>query len=116
MELRQLAQQLALARRQVLAAEASKASQVLEATGKAEAIMLVAKADAEALHVVGEVANSDLGKAAVTLTLAQDAIKAHQAIASESTLVLTDGRTGDNISSTVAQAIAVSSSLKLTES
>jgi regulator of protease activity HflC (stomatin/prohibitin superfamily) len=101
---------------QVLEAEATKASQVLEAAGKAEAIMLVARADAEALNVVGEAANSEQGKAAVTLTLAQDAIKAHQAIASESTLVLTDGKTGDNIANTVAQAIAVSSSLKLNDS
>jgi regulator of protease activity HflC (stomatin/prohibitin superfamily) len=100
---------------QVLAAEATKASQVLEAAGKAEAIMLVARADAEALDVVGQAANSEQGKAAVTLTLAQDAIKAHQAIAAEGTVVLTDGKTGDNIANTVAQAIAVSSSLKLSD-
>ena len=99
---------------QVLSAEASKESQVLMATGKAEAIRLVAEADASALEVVGSAANTDQGKAAVTLTLAQDAISAHQAIASESTVVLTDGKTGDNIANTVAQAIAVSSSLKLT--
>ena len=98
---------------QVLAAQASKESQVLMATGKAEAIRLVAEADASALEVVGNSANSDQGRAAVVLTLAQDAIAAHQAIASESTIVLTDGKTGDNIASTVAQAIAVSSSLKL---
>jgi len=98
---------------QVLAAQASKESQVLMATGKAEAIRLVAEADASALEVVGNSANSDQGRAAVILTLAQDAIAAHQAIASESTIVLTDGKTGDNIASTVAQAIAVSSSLKL---
>jgi len=98
---------------QVLAAEASKESQILTATGKAEAIRLVAEADAGALNVVGEAANTDQGKAAVTLTLAQDAINAHQAIASDSTVVLTDGKTGDNIANTVAQAIAVSSSLKL---
>lgn len=100
---------------QVLAAEASKEAQILEATGKAEAIRLVATADANALEVVGQVANTEQGKAAVTLTLAQDAISAHQAIASESTIVLTDGKTGDNIANTVAQAIAVSSSLKLSE-
>ncbi|MBL0710527.1 MAG: paraslipin [Colwellia sp.] len=98
---------------QVLAAEASKESQILTAAGKAEAIRLVAEADAGALSVVGEAANTDQGKAAVTLTLAQDAINAHQAIASDSTVVLTDGKTGDNIANTVAQAIAVSSSLKL---
>lgn len=98
---------------EVLAAEASKESQVLTAAGKAEAILLVARADAEALHVVGEASSSDEGKSAVMLTLAQDAIKAHQAIASEGTVILSDGKTGDNIGSTVAQAIAVSSSLKL---
>jgi len=101
---------------QVLAAEASKESQVLEATGKAEAIRLVATADANALDVVGQVANTQQGQAAVTLTLAQDAITAHRAIANDSTVVLTDGKTGDNIANTVAQAIAVSSSLKLSES
>lgn len=98
---------------QVLAAEATKESQILEATGKAEAIRLVADADADALEVVGRAANTEQGQAAVTLTLAQEAIKAHQAIASDSTVVLTDGKTGDNIANTVAQAIAVSSSLKL---
>ncbi|PKI15890.1 SPFH domain-containing protein [Colwellia sp. 12G3] len=98
---------------QVLAAEASKESQILEATGKAEAIRLVADADANALEVVGNSANTEQGRAAVTLTLAQGAISAHQAIAKVSTVVLTDGKTGDNIANTVAQAIAVSSSLKL---
>jgi len=98
---------------QVLEAQASKEAQILEATGKAEAIRLVADADANALEVVGNAANSEQGQAAVTLTLAQDAITAHKAIANESTVVLTDGKTGDNIANTVAQAIAVSSSLKL---
>jgi len=98
---------------QVLSAEASKEAQILEATGKAEAIRLVATADANALDVVGQVASTEQGQSAVTLTLAQDAINAHQAIAKDSTVVLTDGKTGDNIANTVAQAIAVSSSLKL---
>lgn len=98
---------------QVLNAEAEKQKQILEATGKAEAIRLVAHAEAAALTTVGDAANTDSGKAAVTLTLAQDAIEAHQAIAAKSTVVLTDGKTGDNIANTVAQAIAVSSSLKL---
>lgn len=98
---------------QVLAAEASKESQILTAMGKAEAIRLVAEADAGALEVVGNVANTESGQSAVMLTLAQNSIAAHQAIASDSTVVLTDGKTGDNIANTVAQAIAVSSSLKL---
>ncbi len=98
---------------QVLNAEAEKEKQILEATGKAEAIRLVANAEAAALSTVGEAAATDNGKAAVTLTLAQDTISAHQAIAAQSTVVLTDGKTGENIANTVAQAIAVSSSLKL---
>ena len=98
---------------QVLNAEADKEKQILEATGKSEAIRLVAQAEAAALQTIGDAANTDSGKSAVTLTLAQDAIAAHKAIAAQSTVVLTDGKTSDNIANTVAQAIAVSSSLKL---
>lgn len=97
---------------QVLAAEASKESQILEAQGRAAAISLVAEADALALETIGKTASTVEGAKAVTLTLAQGAIAAHQAIASESTVVLTDGKTSDNISNTVAQAIAVSGALK----
>lgn len=97
---------------QVLAAEASKEAQILEAQGKAAAISLVAEADALALETIGKTAATAEGAKAVTLTLAQGAIAAHQAIASQSTVVLTDGKTSDNIANTVAQAIAVSSSLK----
>jgi regulator of protease activity HflC (stomatin/prohibitin superfamily) len=100
---------------QVLAAEAEKEKQVLEAQGKAEAINLVAQAEAQALKVIGEQASTPEGKKAVELTLAQEAIKAHAAIASEGSVVLTDGNTGDNIANTVAQAIAVSSSLKISD-
>lgn len=98
---------------QVLNAQADKEKQILEATGKAEAIRLVAQAEAAALATIGDAANTESGKAAIILTLAQDTIAAHQAIAAQSTVVLTDGKTGENIANTVAQAIAVSSSLKL---
>jgi regulator of protease activity HflC (stomatin/prohibitin superfamily) len=100
---------------QVLLAEAVKEQQILEATGRAEAIRLVAEADAAALKTIGEQASTAEGKQAVQLTLAQQTISAHQAIAAEGTIVLTDGKTGNNIADTVAQAIAVSSSLKLNE-
>lgn len=96
---------------QVLAAEADKEAQVLEATGKAEAIRLVAIAEAEALEKVGQAAATEEGQKAVVLSIAQDAIAAHKAIADESTLVLSDGKTGENISTTVAQAIAVSNAI-----
>ncbi len=96
---------------QVLAAEADKEAQILEATGKAEAIRLVAIAEAEALKKVGQAAATNEGQKAVVLSIAQDAIAAHKAIADESTLVLSDGKTGDNISTTVAQAIAVSNAI-----
>jgi len=99
----------------VLNAQADKEKQILEATGKAEAIRLVADAEAAALSTVGQAAETHAGQAAVTLTLAQDTIAAHKAIAAQSTVVLTDGKTGENIANTVAQAIAVSSSLKLSD-
>ncbi len=98
---------------QVLSAEGNRESQILDATGEAEAIRLVAFAEAAALTKVGAAAATSDGQSAVTLTLAQKAIAAHKAIAADSTLVLTDGNTGENIANTVAQAIAVSSSLKL---
>lgn len=100
---------------QVLLAEAVKEQQILEAAGKAEAIRLVSEADASALKVVGDQAITEEGKKAVQLTLAQGAIEAHRAIASEGSVILTDGNTGNNIGGTVAQAIAVSSALKLSE-
>jgi len=100
---------------QVLLAEAVKEQQILEATGKAEAIRLVSEADAKALEVVGAAAITKEGVQAVQLTLAQQTIEAHKAIADKGSVILTDGKTGNNISSTVAQAIAVSNSLKLTE-
>ncbi|PKF63705.1 paraslipin [Psychromonas sp. psych-6C06] len=100
---------------QVLAAEAEKEKQVLEAQGKAQAIHLVAEAEASALQVIGQQASTIEGKKAVELTLAQEAIKAHAAIANEGSVILTDGNTGDNIANTVAQAIAVSSSLKVAD-
>lgn len=96
---------------QVLAAKASKESQTLEAEGKAAAIKLVAAADAGALQMVGDAAATANGRVAVNFKLAQGAIEAHKAIAKEGTVVLTDGKTGDNIANTVAQAIAVSSTI-----
>ena len=98
---------------QVLAAEGLKESQILEATGKAEAIEIVAKADAHALELVGKAASTTEGAKAVTFKIAQEAIDAHKAIAHEGTVILSDGKTSDNIANTVAQAVAVSSSLKL---
>lgn len=98
---------------QVLAAEAEKEKRILEATGKAEAIRLVAIAEAEALKVVGLQAITPEGIKAVQLTLAQETIQAHQAIAKQGSIILTDGNTGDNIANTVAQAIAVSTAVKL---
>ena len=99
----------------VLAAEADKEKQMLEAQGKAEAIRLVADAEALALKVIGEQASTSEGQKAVQLTLAQETIKAHAAIANQGSVILTDGNTGDNIANTVAQAIAVSSSLKIND-
>ncbi|MFT5111650.1 MAG: regulator of protease activity HflC (stomatin/prohibitin superfamily) [Parasphingorhabdus sp.] len=98
---------------QVLAAEAMRESQILEATGKAEAIRLIAEAEANALTTIGNASHTDEGKSAVLLKLAEKGIAAHREIAAQSTIVLTDGKTNENIANTVAQAIAVSSSLKI---
>ena len=98
---------------QVLAAEGLKESQILEATGKAQAIELVATADAKALELVGKAASTAEGSKAVTFKIAQEAIDAHKAIANQGTVILSDGKTSDNIANTVAQAVAVSASLKL---
>jgi hypothetical protein len=88
-----------------------KVARVLDAISKAEAIRLVAEAEADAnaiaLVTIDDVANTPTGEAADLLNFAQDAI------APQSTVVLTVGKTSDNIANTVAQAIAVSSSLKL---
>lgn len=100
---------------QVLLAEAQKQEQILDASGKAEAIRLVAQAEAKALEVVGVQANTPEGIKAVHLKLSQEAINAHSQIAKKGTVVLTDGNTGDNISKTVAQAMAVSSTVNSTE-
>jgi len=100
---------------QVLLAEGVKEQQILEATGKAEAIRLVATADAAALKMIGEQAITAEGQQAVRLTLAQQTIDAHKAIANEGSVVLTDGKTGTNVSDTVAQAIAVSNALQLND-
>ena len=97
----------------VLAAEADKEKQMLEAQGKAEAIRLVSEAEAVAIRVIGKEAATNEGKQAIQLSLAQDAIKAHQAIASEGSVILTDGNTGENIANTVAQAVAVSNAIKI---
>lgn len=97
--------------KRVLDAEADKKVQILEAEGKSAAIEKVAQAEATALKLVGEAANTKEGKKAVELQIAREAIDAHKAIAKEGTIILTDGKTSENIGNTVAQAIAVSSSL-----
>jgi len=96
---------------QVLSAEGQKESQILMAEGEAKAIIMVSEAKATALEVIGKQATTEGGKAAVSFELARNAIEAHKAIAKEGTVILSDGKTGDNISTTVAQAISVSNAI-----
>jgi regulator of protease activity HflC (stomatin/prohibitin superfamily) len=100
----------------VLAAEANRESQMLNAEGEAMAILKIADAKRQALELVGKAASTKEGKAAVQLELAERAIDAHKAIAKEGTVVLTDGKTGDNIGQTVSQALAVSSAVDINKS
>ncbi len=94
----------------MLAAEADKAEQILQAEGEAQAIIAVADARARALVVVGEAANSEKGQKAVQLELAERAITAKEAIAKESSVVLLpDNASG--AASVVAEAMTIINSL-----
>lgn len=90
----------------VLAAEADKAEQILRAEGEAQAIIAVADARAKALEVVGTIALQEKGQKAIQLDLAESAIKAKEAIARESSVVLlNDDKT--SASNVVAEAMTI---------
>lgn len=90
----------------VLAAEADKSEQILRAEGEAQAIIAVADARAKALEVVGAVAMEEKGQKAIQLDLAESAIKAKEAIARESSVVLlSDDRT--SAPNMVAEAMTI---------
>lgn len=94
----------------VLAAEADKAEQILRAEGEAKAILAVAEAKAHALRVVGESAIEETGQKAIQLELADQAIKAKEAIARESSVVLlSDDKTG--AANMVAEAMSIINAL-----
>ncbi len=90
----------------VLAAEADKEEQILRAEGEAQAIIAVADARAKALEVVGAIAIDEKGQKAIQLDLAESAIKAKEAIARESSVVLlNDDKTG--AANVVAEAMTI---------
>lgn len=94
----------------VLAAEADKAEQILKAEGEAQAIIAVADAKAKALDVVGNVAKTEEGQKAIQLDLADQAIRAKEAIARKSSVVLlSDEKTG--AANVVAEAMTIINSL-----
>jgi len=90
----------------VLSAEGDKAQQILRAEGEAQAIVAVANAKAEALKVVGNIAIEKTGQKAIQLDLAGQAIKAKEAIAKKSSVVLlSDEKTG--AANVVAEAMTI---------
>jgi regulator of protease activity HflC (stomatin/prohibitin superfamily) len=90
----------------VLAAEADKEEQILQAEGEAQAIISVANARAKALEVVGAIAIDEKGQKAIQLDLAESAIKAKEAIARKSSVVLlNDDKT--SASNVVAEAMTI---------
>jgi regulator of protease activity HflC (stomatin/prohibitin superfamily) len=90
----------------VLAAEADKEQQILLAEGEAQAIIAVAEARAKALEVVGAAAIEEKGQKAIQLDLAESAIRAKEAIARESSVVLlSDEKT--SASNVVAEAMTI---------
>jgi SPFH domain, Band 7 family protein len=99
----------------VLAAEAEKAEQILNAEGEAQAILAVAQAQAEALEIVGKRAITEEGQKAIQLELAEKAIRAKQAIAKESSVVLLPD-SGTGAANVVAEAMTIIESLNKTKS
>lgn len=99
----------------VLAAEAEKAEQILNAEGEAQAILAVAQAQAEALEIVGTRAITEEGQKAIQLDLAEKAIRAKQAIAKESSVVLLPD-SGTGAANVIAEAMTIIESLNKTKS
>lgn len=99
----------------VLAAEAEKAEQILNAEGEAQAILAVAQAQAEALEIIGTRAITEEGQKAIQLDLAEKAIRAKQAIAKESSVVLLPD-SGTGAANVVAEAMTIIESLNKTKS
>ncbi len=94
----------------VLSAEGDKAQQILRAEGEAQAILAVANAKAEALKVIGNIAIEETGQKAIQLDLAGQAIKAKEAIAKRSSVVLlSDEKT--SASNIVAEAMTIINSI-----
>jgi regulator of protease activity HflC (stomatin/prohibitin superfamily) len=93
-------------RSKVLAAEADREQQILRAQGEAQAIIAVADAKATALEVIGAAAIKETGQKAVQLDLAGQAIRAKEAIARESSVVLlSDDKSG--AANMVAEAMTI---------
>jgi len=89
-------------------AQGAATAVTLAAEANAKAVLLEAEAEAKALELIGTAAQTSAGKTAVTFELAKQAIRAQEAIAKESTVVLKEGTIGSSsIGSTVAEAIAV---------
>jgi regulator of protease activity HflC (stomatin/prohibitin superfamily) len=94
----------------VLSAEGDKAQQILRAEGEAQAILAVANAKAKALEVIGNIAIQETGQKAIQLDLASQAIKAKEAIARQSSVVmLSDDKT--SASNIVAEAMTIINAL-----
>ncbi|KAJ1654828.1 Synaptotagmin-like protein 2 [Dispira simplex] len=91
----------------ILASEAVKMERINEALGAAEAIIAHAKATAQGIERVSQaIAESDNGKDAVSLTVAEKYVDAFANLAKQSTTVVIPAD-ANNVGSMVAQALAV---------
>ncbi len=86
----------------------------MNAEGEAQAIIAVAQAQAEALEIVGTRAITEEGQKAIQLELAEKAIRAKQAIAKESSVVLLPD-SGTGAANVVAEAMTIIQSLNKTK-
>ncbi|CAF1310328.1 unnamed protein product [Adineta steineri] len=95
----------------VLASEGFKLEQINNATGEAEAIRARANARAEALQTVSNQLQSEQGRNAASLQIAEQYVHAFSKLAKTNNTILLPSNTGD-MSSMIASALSIYSNLQ----
>ncbi|KAM3599180.1 uncharacterized protein V6R79_001316 [Siganus canaliculatus] len=98
---------------QILASEAEKAEQINRAAGEAQAVLAKAEAKSKAILLLSEALTQQNGKAAASLSVAEQYVSAFSNLAKESNTILLPSNTGD-ISGMVTQAMTIYSTLAKT--
>ena len=91
----------------ILASEAIKAENINKAQGEAEAILLKAQATAQGIEkVAASISKDEAGKDAVSLSVAEQYVKAFSKLAKESNTMIVPASMGD-MGSMIAQALTI---------